>query len=458
MYIKNIIIVAVGVILLSGCGLKEQVETYEVPLDVWGTFDTSNTYSDIFAEYKKINPNIATINYHKQSIESYKKDLLDALASGTGPDIFMIQNSWLPDFQNKIVPVPSYMMTEQEFRNTFVDVVAMDAVVDGNIYGVPLSVDSLALYYNKDIMNAAGITNPPKTWIEFNNIVRTLVDVNEFGNINQSAAALGTAYNINKSMDVLTVIMMQNGTEMSNRQNNRISFADSAVTAKGTTIPGREALKYYTDFANAATPIYTWNKKQDYSIDAFVESETAMMINYSWHYDTIKAKNAKLNFAVTDLPQVALEPVGEQANFANYWLFVVAKNKQSAPNITDKMRIHESWQLLKAMTFPSNKGVIIGSVKGGEASIYPVPFDFTERYLEKTGKPAARRDLIDKQKMDIKLGPFVRGNLIAQSWWRSNPTAVDAIFADMIDSINVGKSTIGDAIDLGAQRTQQLLN
>ncbi len=459
---KNIaaVVVLCSIFVFSGLGCKGPGVSYTVPIDIWGTFDNTNAYSESFSAYTSIDKSVAIVNYHKHTLESYKQDLLDALAAGNGPDIFMIHNSWMPDFVDKTVPVPEYMITEQDFRNNFVDVVADDMIVNGQIYGVPLSVDSLALYYNKDIFNAAGITHPPKTWEEFNAIVKALTDIDEFGNLTQSAASIGTAYNVNRSTDILTAMMIQNGTEMSSKEMNTITFADPV----GATVPSEQALKYYTDFASAASPVYTWNKRQNYSIDEFYEGSTAMMINYSWHYDTIKEKNAKLNFTVSDLPQVALEPVGSQANFANYWVFVVAKNKQvkqsndpKAVKITDEIRIQTSWQLLRALTFPSSGGIPITNFASGETLKYNTEFDLTERYLEKTGKPAARRDLIAKQQTDVRLGSFANGNLIARSWWRNNATAIDAIFADMIDSVNIGASSVHDAIELGSKRSQQLM-
>lgn len=449
-----------SIVILSGC-LKPPSSKYTANLEVWGTFDNSYAYNDAFSEYAKVNQNIAPIIYQKHTLEAYKDDLLSALAAGTGPDIFMIHNSWLPDFQDKVVPAPEYMMTEAEFRNNFVDVVADDMLVDGQIYGVPLSVDSLGLYYNKDIFNAAGITSPPKTWDEFNEVVKKLTSIDEFGNIELSGAAMGTAYNINRSSDLLAMLMIQNGAEMSSREDGAITFGDSV---QGTSVvPGEQALKYYTDFASAASPLYTWNTKQNYSIDEFFQGQTAMTINYSYHYDTIEAKNAKLNFAVADLPQVSLDTTGEQRNYANYWVFVVAKNKQptqstatNAVQVDNNMRIHESWQLLKAMSFPTSAGVTITNAASGEALIYTTKFDLTEKYLEKTGKPAARRDLVEKQISDVRLGAFARGNLIAETWWRHDADAIDAIFADMIDSVNTGEMSVHDAIELGSRRAQQL--
>lgn len=450
-----------SVVLFSGLGCKGVGSAYSVNLDIWGSFDNSNAFNDVFAAYQKIDPNIGTMRYQKFTLESYKNDLLNGLAAGTGPDIFMIHNSWLPDFQDKIVPVPEYLMTEEEFRNNFVDVVADDMIVDGNMYGVPLSVDSLALYYNKDIFNAAGITRPPQTWEEFNTVVKTLTQIDQYGNIDQSAAAIGTAYNINRSSDLLAMLMIQNGTEMSSRDSEKIMFSDPVSQTVGAS--GEQALKYYTNFASAASSMYTWNKDQNYSIDEFFEGKTAMTLNYSWHYDTIKAKNAKLNFAVADLPQVSLDKTGGQANYANYWVMVVAKNKQitqstdsKATTVTDAMRVHEAWQFLRALTFPSASGVAITNFIQGEKLIYTPEFDLTEKYLDATGNPAARRDLIDIQKTDVKLGAFARGNLIARSWWRHDADAVDAIFADMIDNVNTGTMSVHDAIELGARRTQQL--
>ncbi len=457
----GVIMILCAVMVFAGAGCKGPKSNYKVKLDVWGTFDNTNVYNDSFAEYQNINENIESIIYHKNTLESYKEDLLSALAAGNGPDIFMIHNSWIPDFQDKIEPVPEYMMTEQEFRDTFVDVVADDFVIDGQIYGVPLSVDSLALYYNKDIFNAAGLTRPPKTWKEFNEDVKILTKVDEFGNIKQAGAAIGTA-DVNRSMDILTVMMLQDGVDMSNRVNKQITF--SGVVGSGSYVPSERALKQYTNFASAASPVYTWNKNQNYSIDEFFQGNVAMMINYSWHYDTIKAKNAKLNFAVADLPQKSFDNVGEQTNFANYWSFVVAKNKQPTQSleegviqVTNEMRVHEAWQFLKALSFPITKGIILQNAVNGERLTYNPTFDLTQKYLEKTGKPAARRDLIEKEKADVRLGAFARGNLIARSWWRNNSTAVDAIFADMIDSVNTGKASVHDAIELGAQRAQQLV-
>ncbi|MCD6149298.1 extracellular solute-binding protein [bacterium] len=442
-----------SLIFLSGCSKKE-ASNYKVNLEIWGIFDDSNsTYADIIKSYKDINPFVGEIKYRKFTADSYKKDLLDAMASGQGPDICLIHNTWLLYFKDKITPSPEYILGEKEFRDNFVDVAANDFLGEGKIYAAPLSVDSLALYYNKDLFNSEGIVSPPATWEEFNNDVKKLTRVGEFGDIIQSGAALGTAYNINRSIDILGLLMFQNGASIVNEDRNQVNFGKES----------ENALEFYTQFARLGSDAYTWNKKAHYSIDAFYEGTAAMMLNYSWHYQTVKSKNAKLNFGVAPVPQISRE---NPANYANYWGLAVVKNKiQETENgrgggaelaaVNNNMRIHEAWQFLKFLTTKNNGSFTVTHAVSGKTKKFPVSFDPAKNYLEKTGRPAARRDIIEEQKSDPVLGPFVYGNLIAKSWHQPDPEAAETILAEAIDSVNQGNSSVSQALKTAESRINQ---
>lgn len=450
-------------LVFSGFGCKTKLVTYKTNLVVWGLFDNSYEYDKLFTAYQKVHPSVKDISYRKfADEETYKRELLNNLAAGKGPDIFMINNTWLPEFQDKIVPAPDYLMSEMDFRNNFVDVVADDFFVNNKIYGVPLSVDSLALYYNKDIFNSAGIIEPPKTWDELNEITKRLTKIDQYGNVEQSAVALGTYQNINRSTDLLSVMMMQLGAEMSDR-NSKIATFDESVNLDGVVhSPAKEALEYYTSFAQASSPLYTWNDLMHYSIDDFYEGDTAMMINYSWHYDTVKSKNAKLNFGVAELPQFSLDKIGGQVNYANYWVFVVAKNKeefttQEGVQVTNDMRNSEAWQFLKAISFPTSQPMTFYNVADLNTP-FSLQFeeDLTEIYLNGV-KPAARRDLIEKQKGIIKLKPFASGNLIAKSWYQKYPKDVEKNLGEMIENVQLNRMSVSEAIELAKNRITQLI-
>lgn len=447
----SIALLGASLLTLSGCG-KEEAAPYEVVLDVWGTFDDSDAFNQAIGDYKKLNPHVKEVKYRKLAPETYKEDLLDAMASGNGPDIFMLRNTWLSNFADKVVASPAGFFTEKTVRDAFVDVVADDFLgPEKQVMAVPLSVDSLALYYNKDIFNAAGISAPPKTWEELVAMVPLLTRVDEFGNINQSAIALGTGENVNRSSDIFLNLVMQNG--------------GTITDARFSEQPDQIALDFYTRFARLGLPTYTWNQRQHFSIDAFYEGTLGMMINYSYHYPTIKQKNAKLNFAVAPLPQFKDQP---PVNFANYWGFAVAKNKTqvadpSRPEMmlsTDnyqKARIHESWQLLSYLTLPhpTNTIKMVNALSGVGADM-AIPLDPAQKYLEVTKKPAARRDLIDAQKGDVVLSPFANGNLIAKTWNPGNTEQVEGLIVDAISSVVRGERNVIDALSILDNRYSQV--
>ena len=195
-----------------------------------------------------------------------------------------------------------------------------------------------------------------------------------------------------------------------------------------------------------------------YSIDAFSEGTTAMMINYSWNIDTVSNKSPKLNFAIAPVPQFENKPV---ANVANYWGFVVAKNAMAktppnTPTVSNDTRVKEAWEFLTYFgtkpdgTFsPVASGSGVGKTAGAN-------FDPAVSFLLKTKQPAARRDLIELQKTDPRVGVFALGNLVAKSWKQKDSTAVESIFAEMIDNVNRGQTTVSDALKTAVQRVNNL--
>ncbi len=461
---KRIVLVTalfMGTAFLSGCGTEAPAaQPYEVSLEIWGVFDDTNAYTKAINAYQQINPNIKNITYRKLPIETYKEDLINAMASGKGPDIFMVRNSWRGVFEDKTEPAPSILISEQEYRNRLVDVAASDFINEDNqIYGVPLSVDSLALYYNKDLFNIAGIVKPPETWDEVATDVKLLNSIDQFGSITRSGIALGVGANINRSSDILTALMMQSGSSMTDRkQSDPVNL---------TTDESKKAFDFYTKFSQVGSDVYSWNARQDYSIDAFYKGNLAMMINYSWQYDALKQKNAKLNIGVAPLPQFN---VATPVNLANYWGYAVSKNKppvataagQSAtlpadPVKQNALRTFEAWQFLKFLTLVGNdKTMNVFNGISNTSQPMPVATDPSKEYLTLVHKPAARRDLLVEQKSDLVLSAFAYGNLIAKNWYQGDSDAADGILIDTIDSVIRGEKSWKSGFDTASSRINLL--
>jgi len=392
-------------------------------LEFWGVFDDSDVFSGLIADFNEEFPK-TKVKYYKKIYSTYEKDLLEAMASDRGPDIFMIHHTWTPKYEDKIWAAPADLVLIKDIQDNFVDVVYKDFVVDGYVVALPLSVDTLALYYNKDIFNTVGIAQPPETWEEFLDVLEKLTIKDERDNVIRAGASIGTARNVNRSTDILSLLMIQSGAQMINSNKTKAVFDDVVKLNNESFYPGQRALEFYTDFANPLKSSYTWNTRMHYSIDAFYEGTTAMMFNYSYHLPTIRAKSPYLNFGVAKMPQI--KDSEKDVNYANYWGIAVSRNSESSK---------QAWEFINWIT-----------QKEG-----------SKKYLEKTKKPTARRDLVDWQKNDKDVGVFSEQSLSAQSWYQIDSLSIENIFADMIESVVLGEETIGKAIDKSINQINLLM-
>lgn len=395
-----------------------------VELEFWGVYDDSDVFNELITDFNKEFPTIK-IKYYKKVYKTYEKDLLETMASGRGPDIFMIHHNWVPRYDNKIWAAPSDLVLLKYVQDNFVDVVYDDFVVDNSVVALPLSVDTLALYYNKDIFNTVGISRPPETWDEFLNILDKLIIKDDRDNIIRAGAALGTARNINRSTDILSLLMLQSGTQMLNDKKTKVTFDDPVKLDGENFYPGERVLEFYTDFSNPLKTSYTWNTRMYYSIDAFYEGTAAMMFNYSYHLPTIRAKSPYFNFGVAKMPQI--DGSEKNVDYANYWGMTVSKNSNNS---------REAWEFINWLTQKES----------------------SQKYLEKTKKPTARRDLIAWQKNDPDVGIFAEQSLSAQSWYQIDNLSIENILANMIESIVLGEETIDEAIDKSVKQINLLMN
>lgn len=408
-------------------------DTTPFSLKIWGTFDNESFYRDAIAGYKKLHPN-ATIDYREIDYGNYEQTLINAFAANSGPDIWLMHNTWLPKHADLIAPLPATAKDQsgnefglKQFQDQFVGVAKQDFVLNNQIYALPLYIDTLALYYNKDLLNTAGIAQPPRTWDDFNDAVAKLTMRDDKGNITQSAAAIGTARNINRSTDILTLLMLQSGVRMTKDDGSQATFSRSiGKDADGKEVNyGDVALQYYTDFANQAQANrYTWNDRQDYSMDAFINGKTAMMFNYAHQLAMIHERAPRLNFGVASMPQ----PTGAsvKVDFANYWAPTVSKQSKN---------IDKAWDFL----------IYLSSAEGSLA------------YMRASDRPSARLDLIEQTKNVPDLSIFATQALTARSWLQVDNAAIETIFADLIDGVNINSEPIHNALISAENKVSALM-
>ncbi|MDQ5952354.1 MAG: hypothetical protein QG626_482 [Patescibacteria group bacterium] len=446
--------VAMLVSLGAGCsgGGQASTEATTIQLDYWRVFDDEDSFKDIIKSYQTLHPNVK-ITYRRLRPEEYETELIRAFAEGRGPDIFSVHNTKIGEFESLMEPMPasvnvSYLemvgslrkkavyvereqptLSQKSLKQQFVDVVADDVIrpykaspeasAVSAVFGLPLSVDTMALYYNKDLLNAAGIPQAPASWEEFQNDVAKLTVIDAEGKITQSGAALGTTDNIERSADILSLLMMQNGTIMT--KDNAITFNEIPDGTPEGLFPAVDAARFYTDFANPTKEVYSWNDSFSGSFEAFANGQTAFFFGYSYHIPYLAAAAPKLNYGIGPMPQIS---GGRQVNFGNYWVESVAKNSDQSDY---------AWDFVQ----------------------YAASADQAGKYLNKANKPTALRGLINTQLNDEDMGTFAEQVLTADSWYEGRDAdAMEKALNDFADGVLAG-SNPEDLVDEAAQIVRQ---
>jgi len=366
----------------------------QVKLTYWGLLEDASTVTPIIADFEKLHPNIA-ITYSKEGLDQYKDRLTTRSNNGNGPDIFELHNTWVPELSGLLLPLPSSVLSKDDLSKNYYPVVKMDLVKNGAIYGVPLEIDTLNLFINRDLLQAAGL-KAPTTWIDFMNFARQLTVKDDQGNIKTAGAAMGTFANVTHAPDILSMLLVQNGVNLNDMASNLPAAGD--------------ALSFYTSFATSQGNV--WDDTLDESVKTFASGSLAMYFGYSGDFFTIKALNPNLAFDIYPVPSLP----GQDMTIASYWVGGVSGKSK-----------HQKEALLFLQYLTS---------KETEQKLF-----VQEAKVRNFGEPYARIDLASSLSNSIAY-PFVSSAPSAVSSYFISGTNDNGINSKMNSDLNVAVDSI----------------
>jgi ABC-type glycerol-3-phosphate transport system substrate-binding protein len=434
-------LIAITVILaltiggLAGCTKKTTTTTTvkkdDVELTYYRLFDDEDIFEPLIREYESENSHV-TINYRKfTDPDKYIDLIINELAEGEGPDIFSMHNSWFTQHRKKLSPAPSTLISPTNFEEVFVSVAGDDLILPDEtgtnaVYGLPMYVDTLALYYNKDHFEDAipSRGKPAPTWEQLQEDVYKLTKSdNSFERFEVAGIAMGRADNILRAIDILYLLMIQFGTEFYDSGYTEATFADNAGSTGGLSNPGVDALTYFTQFALPSSKYYTWNAyladddSAEKEVKTFARGKVSMIIGYSYLYEEIMDQVAELEkkgqsaissetVKIATIPQVEDPETSTEKRdtYASYFAETVSRTSENSD---------EAWKFLS----------------------YLVEQENLAHYHEQTNRPTSRRDMIEEQMEDSTYGVFAEQIGYAESFPVANADAYTEIFAETIDAV-----------------------
>lgn len=430
---KKILLLSVllmATVFSFGCRKAPQKQ---VTLTYYKLFDEEDVLRPAIEAYQKRYPNVK-IRYRKfVDPEAYEDLILNELAEGEGPDIFEVSNRSLPRFLKKISPLLNEGYPPEQLGSDFVSVVAEDFVRedpnDGKkkIYGIPLSIDTPVLYYNRDFFEKKlpEKGKPSETWDGLLQDVVTLreEDVTEgiapevkTSTLKRGGIALGRADNIQLAPDIFLNLMLQRGVPFYNNDFTEVRLSSGEAI---------KAFEFFLSFSDPTKKQFSWNETMADSKagfpegEAFLSGKVAMIIGYSDFLANadvfLKNVRAKLlgGIAASDIGVVPFPQesgnLEEKVISPKYYVQTVSRTSKNA---------FAAWDFISFLTSRAE----------------------ARKYLEKTKKPAARRDLIEDQKQDPALSVFVSQLGYAKTIPMAHEMRYEEFLREAIEKVRKGET------------------
>lgn len=212
---------------------------------------------------------------------------LTASTSGGSPDI-LFWDRWRTSLyapKNVLHPIDDLLAKDGLNKDDFYGEALKELSYNDKLYGLPLTVDARALFYNKKILDAAGV-QPPTTWDEL-----------------EQAAIKTTKWNGNK-LEVAGFSLGDNGLFNMYLQQAGGSMLDSTGTKTDfNNDKGKSVLAYWDRLLNK-DKVYKVGFEQGLGegTDAFVTGKLAMTYSGPWMLSTYKKYGKDLDFGIVPPP------------------------------------------------------------------------------------------------------------------------------------------------------------
>jgi multiple sugar transport system substrate-binding protein len=321
-----------------------------IKYSIWGDPQEITSQKAIADAFHAANPNI-TVDVDVSDWDAYWDKVQTGIAGGAAPDVFAMDGPLFPDYQSRDVLLDLKPMIDRDgydLTQLADQGVADFTTADGGQYGLPRDLNTIVLYYNKDMFDKAGIPYPDDTWdwAKLRDVAKQLTkDDNGDGKVDQWGFYTETT---DMENDWLSLVWQNGGDVLA--PDGKSTVLDTDQAAGG--------IQFLQDLI--------WKDKvmPDPAIsaetgDAFEQGQAAMEANGSWLVPTHTA--AGINFGVAPLPA---GPAGRftSVNPTGAVVYKGSKNPDAAWAFAQYLASPAAQQQLMQLkaSLPVNKEVLAG--------------------------------------------------------------------------------------------------
>ena len=208
------------------------------------------------------------------------------IASGTLPDIFYLNSDVAQDFiQSGAIHNLDFLKKVKSYQfNQLYAPLVKGFMWKGHVYAIPKDQSTLAVFYNKDMFKAAGISGPPKTEAQFTADACKLT--------NTSKKIYGAV--ISNDMARWTPFVYAAGGSVFNKQQTLVKLDNKGA---------RQSLTWYSNLVKKNCAALPSTVGASWNGDAFDKGLAGMVIEGDWLVQPTEQTAPNMHWGVAPLPK-----------------------------------------------------------------------------------------------------------------------------------------------------------
>ena len=297
----------------------------------WGSPEELKVWQTIADEFNEANPDI-NVTVDVSDWEAYFNKLQTLFAGGTPPDVFAMDAPLYPDWQSRGVlkNLQPYLDAEPNVLEGFYPVTLQAYETEEGYFGLPRDFQTVVLYYNKDMFDAAGVEYPSDDW--------TLTDLREAAlALTEDTDGDGTTDQWGFWADMYDMELFWGGAIWSSGGQVISDDYTETLLAEG---PARDVWTMISEMMFEDGSMPDTGEAEQYGYDIFLAERAAMTTIGHWVVPEYTAQG--INFDVTAFP-AGPEARATSVNSAG---FVIA---EASPNAD------AAWEFVKYAVGPSGQ-------------------------------------------------------------------------------------------------------
>ena len=248
---------------------------------------TKALWEGVIQDFQAANEGI-TVNLQVESWENLESVLQTKIQSGEAPDIY--NGGAFSAFADEGLLYPASDVASEETISDFQESFAANETLDGTQYGFPLIASVRALFYNKDLFEAAGVTEPPQTWDELYDAAKKISATGTPG--------YGMPLGSEEAQGESLIWFAGNGGSFGDESEITVDTPENLEAATFMKKMITDGLTQPDPGATQRTPM----------INVFQQGQIGMVYALPQTVGQIAEENPQLNYGITNVPTSSGEP------------------------------------------------------------------------------------------------------------------------------------------------------